>query len=657
MIAPAAWAAPGVAELIETTDVSGLSVSPDGTRLAFRTETPSIQSNSVSLEWQIADLGTGRVRRVSGGGDAIYADPGLLQEELSFWSRDSRFIYYRALVDGAVGLWRTAADGSGSRPVALPDADIEQPERSPDGAALLYRTGPTRDEIERAERREYDQGILVDRHVDLAQPLYRGGSINGRMATQRLIGRWYERAGLLWQAPRTEHRLDLETLQVSDLGPVPPPEIGSGAARLDFDISAQAANGALALAGWDGRSSKLRVARSGREPIFCAADVCRGVRIVALLWRPGHDEVLYTVQDRHQRQALYLWNVLTGHVTLVARGEGLLSGSRTYNVPCAVSADDAFCVSASAVSPPRLERIALDTGLRSVVSDPNARLREQAMPRAEHLSWQLPDGRTATGVLLLPSSGSAAPLPLFVNHYRCPGYLRGGEGDEWPFPALVDAGIAVACVNATPAHAPQDALADYRTALASVSALVDLLVSRGVVDRARVGMGGLSAGSEATMWIATHSNLLAAISIASPQLEPAVYWLNAVRGRDQPAAYRQVWGLGAPDETPARWAEVSMASNVNRIRAPLLMQLPEQEARFAIEFYARITNSTTPVEMYAFPDEAHVKIQPRHRFAVNRRNLDWFRYWLQGYRDADPALADQYRRWEELARRSESAAP
>jgi hypothetical protein len=30
------------------------------------------------------------------------------------------------------------------------------------------------------------------------------------------------------------------------------------------------------------------------------------------------------------------------------------------------------------------------------------------------------------------------------------------------------------------------------------------------------------------------------------------------------------------------------------------------------------------------------------------RNLDWFRFWLQGAVDADPAKAEQYRRWEAM---------
>jgi hypothetical protein len=75
-----------------------------------------------------------------------------------------------------------------------------------------------------------------------------------------------------------------------------------------------------------------------------------------------------------------------------------------------------------------------------------------------------------------------------------------------------------------------------------------------------------------------------------------------------------------------------------------------------MELYGRLSNSSTPVELHAFPDEGHFKIQPRHRLAAHRRYLDWFRYWLQGHVDPDPAKAEQYRRWDQLRRR-QSALP
>jgi hypothetical protein len=36
------------------------------------------------------------------------------------------------------------------------------------------------------------------------------------------------------------------------------------------------------------------------------------------------------------------------------------------------------------------------------------------------------------------------------------------------------------------------------------------------------------------------------------------------------------------------------------------------------------------------------------RLTSQQTNVDWFRFWLHGYEDPDPAKAAQYRRWERL---------
>lgn len=648
--APPAAGMPTVEDLVRVTDMSGLAASPDGRMIAFRTERASLDRDTYVLAWHVVPVDGGPARQIGGGGAPIYVDPGLVQGEQAFWSPDGRSIFYRALVDGAIGIWRAAADGGGAVPVVVGDADVEQLEMAPDGNGLLYRLGPSRDAIRRAERREYDDGILVDASVDLAQPLFRGGAVKGRMASQRLTGRWFERAGLLWRAPRRHYRLDLASLVVEDLGAAP--SAGKSPVLVPVShVAARSANGDLATATWDGKAGSVSVRAGTGLERRCAAPACRR-HVTWLAWRPGTTQLLFATSDAHLSSDLFLWNIGTGAVRAVAAGTGLLSGARAPDRPCAVTHRAAVCVSAGAVAPPRLERIDLDTGARTVLFDPNPALRARRQPEVERLTWPLPDGRMATGLLLLPPAAAAHHLPLFISYYHCGGYLRGGEGDEWPFAPLVSTGFAVACINTVPEPDSTDQVAAYQTGLAAVRALVDRLDRRGLIDRSRIGMGGFSFGSEVTMWVAMHSDLLGAASIASTQLEPTYYWFNAVAGRDQPEILRQVWGLGPPDDTEAAWRDIAPALNTERLHAPLLMQLPEQEARLVVELHARLSRSRTPVELYAFPDEDHIKVQPRHKAAAYQRNLDWFRFWLLGRRTDDPASAARFERWQKLRERS-----
>lgn len=647
---------PQIAQIIEVAEISGLAASPDGRLVAFRTERARLDTNSYALSWHVADLSLDTVAEVGGGGRPIYADPGVVTSEAAFWSPDSRAIFYRALIDDAIGVWRAPADGAGARLILSGDSDVEALSMAPDGEALVVTLGPTRHEIRSAEQREYDDGILVDQTVALNQNLFRGAFINGRLASQRVTGQWFTRVGLLWDAPRRRRSLDLRTMAVGD--PVPAlPAAASPILGVDPGITARSAAGDVATLFRDGAGSRLEVRRgAGGGTIRCSDPACRTQRIVAIAWRPGHDELILTAQDLHLSQSLLAWRPATGRVRLVARSEGLLGGGRQPHLPCAVTTQTAVCVTAAATSPPRLERIDLDSGERAIVFDPNAQLRASAMPRAERLAWSSLDGRSFTGILLLPPQRPAGRLPLFVSYYSCGGFLSGGVGDELPFLPLASSGMAVACINTAPSSGVEDATGRYDAGLEAVRSLVGSLDELGTIDSGRVGMAGLSFGSEVTMWTAMHSDLLAAAAIASTQAEPAYYWHNAVRGRSQPEQMRRIWGLGRPDETPDEWRRQSPAFNVDRLRAPLLLQLPEQEARSVIELYARLTNSTTPAELYVFPEAAHIKVQPRQRLSAHRRYYDWFRYWLQGHSDPDPLRADQYRRWDWLAERQRAAA-
>jgi len=113
------------------------------------------------------------------------------------------------------------------------------------------------------------------------------------------------------------------------------------------------------------------------------------------------------------------------------------------------------------------------------------------------------------------------------------------------------------------------------------------------------------------------------------------------------AELRKSWGLGAPDETPDRWREISPMYQLDRIKAPILFQMPEQEYLYSLGLTLPLVRSSR-ADLYVFPDETHQKFQPKHKLAAYERNLDWFRFWLQDYEDANPAKARQYTYWRRM---------
>ena len=616
-----AIAAQDIEQLTEIADLSGLATSPDGRWVAFRIDRPSIARNVINADWYIvAADGRSPPRHVGSGGLATWDSAGVVEPGQAIWMADSRSFLVRARRDGPAAIWsmRIAQPPS---PAFEADGEIDRFTVTRSGR-IIAEIGPPRATVMRANDEARDRGVLMDEQVNLAGEIHRDPIDGGRFMSERWTGQWFETAPLLWDAPRRVVSHDPksgadaiavagERALLTAEAPTPPPDaIAAAVAVTDCDR-------ALPRCGPRRLSSSLTL---------------------------GDGRWALTTIDEGLGQRIDIWDDRQKRLHLLRAAPGLLNGGRREGSRCAAVEDALFCVEAAADQPPRLVRVPFDARPLQVVADPNSNLASDKLI-VEPVAWRV-GGSRASGWLLRPNFPGR--LPLFVIYYRCSGYLRGGLGDEWPLRALAASGIAALCINALPV-ADERAEARYDKGLEAVRTAIEMLDRQGRIDRHRVGMGGLSFGSEVTMWIAARSNLLRAASIASVQIEPTYYWFNIIadRGRFE-ENFRKQWGLGAPDEDRARWNSLSPAANVTQIEAPILMQLPAKEARLSPELHARLI-AARKGELHIFPLAPHIKVAPRQKLAAYARNLDWFRYWLQRHVDPDPAKAGQYARWASLA--------
>lgn len=653
--------------LLEVADIASPVLSPDGTQVAFRVEQASVDRNVYESTWYVQDLdGPSLPHAVGEGGTPLRDYSGVSLPPIAVWSPDGRWIFYRAFLNGQVGVWRAAADGSGAESITRDAADVRSFLLSANGKDLEYSVGATREKVAEAEQAEYDQGIRIDETVPVGQVLFRSGFVGGRLATQRLMGGDIERGQLLAEVPVRWKRVNLITGATQSLenAPALPPNSDIAGNLKPWKVARDAQSGRVALLRRFGTLEGLRdepevelsmlLHRKSRQPVICSDPLCVGKAISDIQWRSGTDEVVFTVTDPAQglAQSLFRWNVDTGVVRPVTYARGVLGGGGRYDPgECGLASSALVCVAAEADSPPRLERVDLETGKRTLLFEPNAALgRDMATATpARLLRWKDANGQEFTGQFFAASGTQGAPAPLFVSYYSCPGFVRGGLGDEWPMATLAEDGIAALCIN----HAPVrlDAVERYDQGLSAVASAVDLLASTGEIDRAKVGMGGLSFGTETTLWTAMYSDLLAAASVSSSSISTSYYQLKSLAGNSFRTRLREYWQLGAPDETSERWHTISPAFNLDKIKVPILMQLPEQEYIHALDYTIPLLRQHR-ADLYVFPDEPHLKFQPRHKLAVYERNVDWFRFWLQGVEDPAYSKSTQYAHWRKIRARS-----
>lgn len=616
-----------ITTLVEAADISGLAVSPDGKRIAYRVVRGSLAQDKMVVDWFVAPVhGHGPSRWLASGGEALFSHAGSIVPETPVWSPDSQTLFFRRRADRSLQIWG-ARIGETAKPLTDDPADIVAYKLAEDGRSIVYRVGATRQDIRRASGEIYDDGLLIDATTDLAQPVAGGLVIDGERVMQRYTGKWFERVPLLSETPLTTKSIALEGASVTIAAA---PATRGVARREAGQVSSQ-----LFLDTADGRSDACPSTACGANPVGGA-------------WMEGTHELLVTTGDVKGRVQLRLWRAGDTRSRLVVDQVGTLDGGPApLPAPCATASSRIFCVAASAASPPKLVAIEIESGRQKIVDDPNASLRRAISSAARTLDWQA-GGFSFHGELLQPKDAHE-PVPLVLSYYRCPGFLKGGFGEALPVQPLVEAGIAVLCIDAARVPGKYFAPDHYAAALPGIAAVIDRLARDGTIDGNRVGMWGFSFGSETTQYVMRHSTLLKAVSLASLQITESYFWPNALPGRDMSKVIKNSFGLGWPDHEPESWSMISPSRNTATLNAPVLIQSAEDEIRWMGEFLSSAARDGKPVEMHAFADEAHALMRPRHKRAALERNLDWFRFWLNNERDPAPAKAAQYERWARLA--------
>jgi prolyl oligopeptidase family protein len=299
-----------------------------------------------------------------------------------------------------------------------------------------------------------------------------------------------------------------------------------------------------------------------------------------------------------------------------------------------------------------LVSIDLETRGASVLHAPNRKLDErlEAIAAIRHIKL---DG-LLSGRLYEPLKGrDRSPPPLVIALYKSVPGLESSMGDELPILALVEKGIAVFTLGCHLAGTwSQDG--DFRfeivrveRPLRAMEQLVKELASEGVIDRKRVGLVGLSYGSEIAMYAYWKSSLFRAISSATTSLSPYGFFLGGLGY----AVELEGRGLKAPgaDSYPL-WKQVNAALNARPDLPPLLLQSPDNERYINVETWFVLKKAGMPVDWYEYPSEGHLKDGPANKWWVYQRNMAWFRYWLQECEEPDAAVKNDIEPWRAMVK-------
>ncbi|MBL9207728.1 MAG: prolyl oligopeptidase family serine peptidase [Opitutaceae bacterium] len=672
---------PGPKRLITVEDVATLRqiptlrVSPDLRRYALMVREPDPVSNAYVSAWFVGEVGGGSPVFSGDAGETALAvlpsgvAPGDLAAPEASWSPDGEWLAFPVRRSDEIQLWRARGDGTSVEQVTRNPADPLEFEWSVDGRKLYFKVASPREIRRERNLRRERTGYNYDEDLSTYFEL---------MASQ--LREPPEPARTLWvfSWPDRTERLATESEQAEYVGLKSQRSSGSASAARFAAKSAVMRNASGDSAWLEGQGDyvlQYRVMFSRRpdrtEALACPGEYGFGL-IDRLWWSEDGERVRFVRLDLANAPGYRVveWNVRSGLVTV------LFHFPDEFLRECSpVGGDRLIGIRESMSSPVHLALMDLRAREVRVLADVNPEFQHIRIGRVERIEWDTPrfdwneaggplDGaypKRAVGYVLLPPDfDPSRRYPVFIEPYALMGF-NSSVGQEHPLQAYAAAGIVV--LNSSfpvPLSTVQKLGANAMGLVYSaelgfphISMRMESTVnglkaveSRGYVDSARVGIGGVSNGTFVPLRMMQKHDLIAAASISGGGWGPSEYYYPTKRGRA--AMPGKDWRPKPEGAGADYWRELDLAEHVETLEAPILMHHPLSETATAVRLMRHMLDANRPYDAYVFTEETHMKWQPAHRLAIMERNFDWFRFWLQDIEDPVPEKAAQYVRWRKL---------
>jgi dipeptidyl aminopeptidase/acylaminoacyl peptidase len=152
---------------------------------------------------------------------------------------------------------------------------------------------------------------------------------------------------------------------------------------------------------------------------------------------------------------------------------------------------------------------------------------------------------------------------------------------------------------------------------------IEHLISKGIADRDRQFVYGVSYGGFMTSWLVGHTTQFRAAVAQNAVTDLNVMWhLSDLQSWTE-------WDMGGlPWEVVERMREHSPLTYAAKVRTPTLILHSLNDRRCPVAmgkmFYRALKKTGVETEMVIYPDEGHGIRQLPHREDVLRRTLDWF---------------------------------
>lgn len=657
LAATAAVAAEGgltIADTLRLQSCEAVQLSPDGQRVAYTVTVPrgvDEEAGPAYSQLHVAEIASGR---------HLPFITGAVNVRDARWSPNGRTIAFLAKrgEDAHVQVWAIPVDGGEARRLTNAAGDVQAFHFHPDGTRLLFSAQqPQAKRTTELQKKGY--GFIVfeenERPTDLyAQPLDGGEAVQlTRDLTVWGLEPTPDGSGVVFAASQknlVDHRYMFQQLYHLNLSSKEVRQLTRHAGKLgSFAVSPDGRHVAYvgALDRHDHAASQAWVIPlAGGEARNLTPAGFPG-HVLGLLWRDATTLLVHTAEGvwNHLRLAPLAggpWTVL-----LDGRAAGVVVGLPSASRDGAVLA---FAGSSASVPGDVYVWQVRGLGAPRRLTERNPWLAERRLGRQELVRYRARDGLDIEGILVYPldyEKGKRYPLIVSVHggpeahfsngwltRYLDPAQVLAAKGYLAFYPNYRGStGYGVEFARSSfgdPAGAEFDDVADG----------IAHLVTIGLADGDRVGVGGGSYGGYAAAWFASYyTKLVRAVAmfvgisdLVSKVGTTDIPWEDQLVHIGRPL--EEVWDL-MRERSPIFWARQS--------RSAVLILHGEADTRVhpsqSLAMYRRLKMHDHPATRLVFyPGEGHGNARQTSRLDVLCRHLAWYDHYVRDARPLDGPL-------------------
>ncbi len=619
-------------DLAQLRQLTGVTISPDGSRVAYIVRDPRFDPSAkpspedtkagwkVEQQLWIADR-NGKTPPLQ----LTFGDDDVVSARFSPDGRELAFLRRRA---GKVGLYTLNLGGGEARAVDLGKHEPQAIEWSPDGRAIAFLATRPRGDDDVAARWRRGGAVAWDREWEQVH-LFVVARTGGK---PRHVNRGRDSVVAFRMAPDGK-RFALVTAASSD-----PYEgatrhklslVSAADGKVQLEIEKAGAITVIPVLAWspDGRMlayattargyshiDELRVVRvdggAGARPV----DVARGLdlTLTGFAWTGDSRALIANAIDR-TRTRLHRLPVGGGEQTMLPAGDrrlGDLGADRRGR----------FAVSSASSrrAPPDPTVVDLRTGRTWVVASINPQIAEWTLAPTELVAWKSRDGASIDGLLTRTSSGGGKAPPLLVMPHGGPDSVSIDAWGAWP-QYFAARGYAVFRPNYRGGigygrafyEANRGRLGDIE--FADIESGVDHLIATGKADPDRLFYGSWSWGGYLAAWTLGHSKRYRAIMVGAGIVDVAVQYVTS----DINHGVIADWEFhGRPWSHPEAFDRPNPSRFLKGASTPTLIIHGQNDARVdfvnARILYRALSDLGVDVTMWAYPREPHGFREPAH---------------------------------------------